>query len=157
MRKQVNYGEISVGTSNYHLAESHHTPFHKLLDRMLSVLGQIFDWETGCHFQIGDFLSLRLKIVCGIISLFLPKLLHIRKAYSTLTWARYLTQLRKNIPVHVSDKISIRNASKAAIADTRDGCKYPVIFTYEVGNVYDLAIGPKQRQRQIGQRQNYIC
>jgi len=69
----------------------------------------------------------------------------------------YLTQLRKHTRVNVSDKISIPNASKSTIADTRDGCKYAVIFTYEVGNVCDLAMGPKQSQRQIGQRQNYIC
>jgi hypothetical protein len=69
----------------------------------------------------------------------------------------YLTQLRKTTRVNVSDKTSICNASKATISDTRDGCKYAMIFTYEVGNVYDLAMGPKQRQRQIGQRQNYIC
>jgi len=69
----------------------------------------------------------------------------------------YLTQLRKNTRVNVSDKTLIRNASKTTIADTRDGCKYAMIFTYEIGNVYDLAMGLKQSQRQIGQRQNYIC
>ena len=31
------------------------------------------------------------------------------------------------------------------------------MYMYEVGNVYNLAMGSKQRQRQIGQRQNYIC
>jgi len=63
----------------------------------------------------------------------------------------YLKQLRKIKPLNVSDKISISNNSKATIADTRDGCKYDVIFTYEVENVDDLAMGPKQSQRNIGQ------
>jgi len=64
----------------------------------------------------------------------------------------YLKQLRKSAPLNVSDKISIRNNSKATIADTRDGCKYDVIFKYEAENVYGLAMGPRQRQRNTGQR-----
>jgi len=64
----------------------------------------------------------------------------------------YLKQLRKITLLNVSDEISIRNNSKATIADLRDGCKYDVIVAYEVENVYGLAMEPKQRQRNIGQR-----